>query len=83
MESSQGPLYQDMDVLQGYVPRLRPFLQRLLGGHRVLDVLWHLPTGIETLLAAPAAVPALVGQTVQIPLSLFDQRQPHTGNKNR
>ncbi len=78
MESSQGPLYQDMAVLQGYVPRLRPLLQRLLGGHRVLDVLWHLPTGIETLLAAPAAVPALVGQTVQIPLSLFDQRQPRT-----
>ncbi|MFM7631218.1 MAG: ATP-dependent DNA helicase RecG [Alphaproteobacteria bacterium] len=78
MESSQGPLYQDMEVLQGYVPRLRPLLQRLLGGHRVLDVLWHLPTGIETLLAAPAAVPSLVGQTVQMPLVLFDQKQPRT-----
>jgi ATP-dependent DNA helicase RecG len=53
-------------------------LQRLLGGNQILDVLWHLPTGMETLIASPAALPHLVGQTVQLPLSLFDQRLPRT-----
>ena len=76
--SDKGPLHQDMETLEGYVPRLRPMLQKLLGGHQVLDVLWHVPTGIETLIASPAALPHLVGQTVQLPLSLFDQRLPRT-----
>jgi ATP-dependent DNA helicase RecG len=78
LSSNKGTLHQDMDTLEGYVPRLRPMLQRLLGGNQVLDVLWHLPTGMETLIASPAALPHLVGQTVQLPLSLFDQRLPRT-----
>jgi ATP-dependent DNA helicase RecG len=72
----RGRLHQDMDTLEGYVPRLRPMLQRLLGGGRVLDVLWHLPTGFETVTQIPAILPALVGQTLHVSLHLFDMRLP-------
>ncbi|OEJ66862.1 ATP-dependent DNA helicase RecG [Magnetovibrio blakemorei] len=36
------PLFKPVDTLKGVGPRLKPALERLVGGH-VVDLLWHLP----------------------------------------
>lgn len=40
------PLFAEIDSLPGIGPRLKPLLARLIGGEHVVDLLWHLPSGL-------------------------------------
>jgi len=39
------PLFADIGTLPGVGPRTRPLVERLAGPH-VVDLCWHLPSGV-------------------------------------
>ncbi len=41
------PFFRTVDTLKGVGPRLTTLIEKLVGGH-VLDLIWHLPTGLVT-----------------------------------
>jgi ATP-dependent DNA helicase RecG len=67
-----------VEALKGVGPQLTKLLKRL-DLTRLVDVLYHLPTGAIERVAAPAASAALLGRTVILELTPFDTRQSRSG----
>ena len=73
-----NPLFTEVDALKGVGPQLTKLLNRL-GLTRLIDVLYHLPTGAIERVRAPAANAPLLGRTVILELTPFDTRQSRSG----
>jgi ATP-dependent DNA helicase RecG len=73
-----NPLFAEAEVLKGVGPQVAKMLKRL-DLARVVDVLYHLPTGAIERVRAPAASPALLGRNVILELTPFDTREPRSG----
>jgi ATP-dependent DNA helicase RecG len=69
-----NPLFAEVKTLKGVGPQLTRLLHRL-GLSRLVDLLFHLPTGSVERVRAPAASPVLLGSLVVLELKPFDARQ--------
>ena len=73
-----NPLFAEVESVAGVGPQVAKLLNRL-GIGRVVDLLYHLPTGVIERVKAPAASPALIGRNVILELRPFDTRQSRSG----
>ena len=73
-----NPLFAEVEVLKGVGPQLTKQLKKLCLT-RVLDVLYHLPTGAIERVRAPAASAALLGRNVILELTAYQTREPRSG----
>ena len=73
-----NPLFPEVEVLKGVGPQVAKQLKRL-GIERVVDAMYHLPTGSIERVRAPAASAALLGRNVILELTPFDSREPRSG----
>ena len=73
-----NPLFAEVEVLKGVGPGLAKALKRL-GLTRVIDLLYHLPTGTIERVRAPAASADLLGRNVVLDLTPFEARQGARG----
>jgi ATP-dependent DNA helicase RecG len=73
-----NPLFAEVEVLKGVGPQVAKLLKRL---HltRVVDVLYHLPTGAIERIKAPAATAELLGRNVILELTPFQTRESRSG----
>ncbi|MCL6730380.1 ATP-dependent DNA helicase RecG [Sphingomonas hankyongi] len=73
-----NPLFAEVEVLKGVGPQVAKQLKKL-GLTRVVDVLYHLPTGSIERVRAPAASAALLGRTVILELTPYQARENRSG----
>ena len=73
-----NPLFAEVEALKGVGPQVSKQLKKL-GLTRVVDALYHLPTGAIERVRAPAASSALLGRNVILELTPFDTRQSRSG----
>ena len=75
-----NPLFAEVEGLPGVGPQIAKALKRL-GIGRVVDLAYHLPTGVIERIRVPAASGALIGRTVIVELTPFDMRGPRPGGR--
>ena len=68
-------LFKPVDTLAGVGPRLKAAIERLAGPH-VVDLLWHLPTGIIDRRYAPKIGEATPGRVATIAFRVDRHRKP-------
>src|SRR5438270_196152 len=73
-----NPLFAEVEVLKGVGPQIAKLLRRL-DLTRVVDVLYHLPTGAIERIKAPAASATLLGRNVIIEVTPFETRESRSG----
>jgi len=73
-----NPLFTEVEALKGVGPQLAKLLGKL-GIQRVVDLLYHLPTGAIERIHAPAADTSLLGRNVILELTPFDTRESRSG----
>ena len=73
-----NPLFAEVEALKGVGPQVAKTLKRL-DLTRVVDVLYHLPTGAIERIQAPAASAALLGRNVILELTPFEMRESRSG----
>ena len=73
-----NPLFAEVETLPGVGPQVAKLLKRL-DVTRVVDLVYHLPTGVIERLRAPAASAALIGRNVILELRPFQIREPRSG----
>ncbi|MGI8611693.1 MAG: ATP-dependent DNA helicase RecG [Sphingomicrobium sp.] len=73
-----NPLFAEAEVLKGVGPQVAKQLKRL-GPTRVVDVLYHLPTGSIERLRVPAASAAVLGRTIIVDVKPFEIRESRSG----
>jgi ATP-dependent DNA helicase RecG len=73
-----NPLFTEVEALKGVGPQVAKLLKRL-DLTRVIDLLYHLPTGAIERIRAPAASAELLGRNVILDLKPFDTRENRSG----
>src|SRR5690349_10688447 len=73
-----NPLFAEVEVLKGVGPQVAKLLKRL-DLTRIVDLLYHLPTGSIERIQAPAANAALLGRNVILEVTPFGSRESRTG----
>lgn len=81
------PLFASAQSLAGIGPRLAILMKKALAlppgvsEPRVIDVLWHLPTGVIDRRAEPAVAEAIPGTIVTLKVRVLKHRAPPRGNR--
>lgn len=84
--SALNPLFASAQALTGIGPRLVVLLKKALklppgvAEPRVLDMLWHLPTGVIDRRAEPEVAAAVPGTIVTLKVRVLKHRAPPRGN---
>ena len=73
-----NPLFTEVEALKGVGPQLSKLLKKLHIS-RVVDLLYHLPTGAIERVRAPAASAALLGRNVILDVKPFEVRESRSG----
>ena len=73
-----NPLFAEMETLPGVGPQVAKQLKRL-DLTRVIDLVYHLPTGVIERVRAPAADASLLGRNVILELKPYQTREPRSG----
>src|SRR6186713_2127987 len=73
-----NPLFAEAESLPGVGPQLAKLLKRL-DILRVVDLAYHLPTGIIERIRATGASAALLGRNVILEVKPFQIREPRSG----
>src|SRR4051794_25831838 len=73
-----NPLFAEVEVLKGVGPQISKQLRKL-GLTRVVDLLYHLPTGAIERVQAPAASSTLLGRNVILELTPYQTRESRPG----
>ena len=73
-----NPLFAEVEALKGVGPQVSKQLKKL-DLTRVVDLLYHLPTGAIERIKAPAASPALLGRNVILDLTPYQVRENRSG----
>src|SRR3954453_23270971 len=73
-----NPLFTEVEALKGVGPQVAKLLKKL-GIGRVVDLLYHLPTGSIERVRALAASAALLGRNVILDLTPFETRESRSG----
>ncbi|MCL2469711.1 MAG: ATP-dependent DNA helicase RecG [Alphaproteobacteria bacterium] len=69
------PLFAPLTSLKGVGAKLAPLYERLLGT-KIIDILWHLPTGLIDRRTSPALRDAQRGQVVTLTLEVLEHKPP-------
>ena len=69
------PLFAPLSALKGVGPRFAKLFESLAGGH-VVDLCWHLPSGIIDRRYAPKVAAAEPGRVATLTLRIGEHRQP-------
>jgi ATP-dependent DNA helicase RecG len=76
------PIFADVGTLPGVGPKIAKLLEKL-AGPRVVDLLWHLPSGVIDRRETPTIAEAPIGRTVTLTveveghISSSNRRMPH------
>ena len=73
-----NPMFAEVEALKGVGPQVARHMKKL-GVERLVDLLYHLPTGAIERISAPAASSALLGRNVILELTPFDSRENPSG----
>jgi ATP-dependent DNA helicase RecG len=73
-----NPLFAEVETLPGVGPQVAKLLKKL-DITRVVDLLYHLPTGVIERVRAPAAAQNLLGMNIILDLTPFQTREPRGG----
>ena len=73
-----NPLFTEVEALKGIGPQVAKLLKKL-GITRMVDLIYHLPTGSIERVRAPAASAALLGRNIILDLKPFEIRQTRSG----
>jgi ATP-dependent DNA helicase RecG len=73
-----NPLFAEVETLPGVGPQVAKQLKRL-DLTRIIDLLYHLPTGMIERLKVAAADASLIGRNVILELKPFQTREPRSG----
>jgi ATP-dependent DNA helicase RecG len=73
-----NPLFTEVEALKGVGPQVAKQLKKL-DISRVVDLLYHLPTGSIERVRAPAASASLLGRNVILDLKPFETRESRSG----
>ncbi len=73
-----NPLFAEVEALAGVGPQVAKLLKRL-GLIRVIDLLYHLPTGSIERLRVPSLTSEMIGRNVIVDLTPIDLRAPRSG----
>ena len=74
-----NPLFASVQTLPGVGPKLEKLYRRLLGrddGARLIDLLFHLPTGLIDRRARPKLADVVVGEVVTVDVRVEEHRPP-------
>jgi len=69
------PLFQPITALKGVGPRVAPFFEKLMGP-KVVDALWHLPTGLIDRRYRPKVAEAIPNTVATLVLTIDEHRPP-------
>lgn len=69
------PLFTDIKTLKGIGDRIALHYERLCGGNKILDLMWHLPTGIIDRTFSPKIAEAPFGVVVTLKVTV-DKHAP-------
>tara|TARA_R110001583_G_scaffold178786_2_gene334879 strand:+ start:102899 stop:104986 length:2088 start_codon:yes stop_codon:yes gene_type:complete len=75
------PLFAEIDSLPGIGPRLKPLVERLIGGAHLVDLLWHLPTGLIDRRFSPPLSETIDGSIVT--MDVFVERHEPSPDRRR
>src|SRR6478672_135097 len=73
-----NPLFTEVEALKGVGPQVAKLLKKL-GLTRVVDLIYHLPTGAIERVLAPSASAELLGRNVILDLKPFEIRENRSG----
>jgi ATP-dependent DNA helicase RecG len=73
-----NPLFAEAESLPGVGPQVAKQLKRL-GVARVIDLIYHLPTGVIERIRTPAATAALLGRNVILEVKPYQTRENRSG----
>jgi ATP-dependent DNA helicase RecG len=73
-----NPLFTEVEALKGVGPQLAKLLKRL-DISRVIDLVYHLPTGSIERVRAPSASAPLLGRNVILDVKPFETRESRSG----
>src|SRR3982750_3138784 len=73
-----NPLFTEVESLKGVGPQIAKLLKKL-DLTRIVDLLYHLPTGAIERVQVPAASSALLGRNVILDLTPFENRESRSG----
>jgi ATP-dependent DNA helicase RecG len=73
-----NPLFTEVEALKGVGPQVAKLLKKLRI-ERIVDLLYHLPSGSIERIKAPAAAPSLLGRNVILELTPFESRESRSG----
>src|SRR5579872_5366972 len=73
-----NPLFTEVEALRGVGPQVAKQLKRL-DIERVVDLVYHLPTGAIERVRVPAASAALLGWNIILDLKPFETRESRSG----
>jgi ATP-dependent DNA helicase RecG len=82
-----NPLFASARGLEGVGPRIETFLRKALrlppqvAEPRVIDLVWHLPTGVVDRRAQPLVAQAVPGTIATLKVRVLKHRGPHRGSK--
>lgn len=80
------PLFAPVETLKGIGPRLAALMKKALKlppgvrEPRVLDLLWHMPTGVVDRRAEPSVADAVPGTIVTLKVRILKHKAPPRGN---
>lgn len=81
-----SPLFAPLEVLKGIGPRMAGLMKKALRlppgvrEPRVVDLLWHLPTGVIDRRAEPSVADAMPGTIVTLKVRVLKHKAPPRGN---
>ncbi|MBS4047276.1 MAG: ATP-dependent DNA helicase RecG [Alphaproteobacteria bacterium] len=74
------PAFAPITSLKGCGPKLAPLVEKLVGGGRVLDLWWHLPSGLVDRRYRPAVAEAEPGRIATLEVTV-DRHLPPRNNR--
>jgi ATP-dependent DNA helicase RecG len=74
------PAFAPITSLKGCGPKLAPLVEKLVGGSRVLDLWWHLPSGLIDRRYRPAIAEAEPGRIATLEITV-DRHLPPRSNR--
>ena len=72
------PLFADISSLKGMGPKSLKYMENLLGGRRIIDLLFHLPSNIVDRSYRPKLANAIVGKICTIKVKVVEHIPPKT-----
>ena len=75
------PLFCNIETLKGVGERSAKLLSNLIGGHKILDMIWHLPSNLVDRRYSPKLSTAVPGRVCTIGIKVLEHLPPKTSRQ--